>query len=233
MGAKLKVRQPLSLVEVILANSTHQTWLAEHAALIREELNVKRVEFTQKADQYITYAVLPDLKRLGPRLGKRLPALRKLLAETEGGALLGELETEGRVTLELPDGPVTLDSDDLQVRLQAKQGWAAAQGHRCVVVLSTELTGELIAEGRARELVRAIQDRRKEMKCDYTDRIAVGVVTESDELARAINEFQNYIRGETLAVELGTDGIPDAEPVELKLAGHELMLYVKVVAAES
>ena len=94
MGAKLKVRQPLTQVEVVLADNTHQAWLEEHAALICDELNVKRVEFTEKAEQYITYTVLPDLKRLGPRLGKRLPALRKLLAEADGGRLLGELETQ-------------------------------------------------------------------------------------------------------------------------------------------
>ncbi len=77
MGAKLKVRQPLSQVEIVLADDAHQSWLAEHDALICDELNVKRVEFAAKADQYITYTILPDLKRLGPRLGKRLPELRK------------------------------------------------------------------------------------------------------------------------------------------------------------
>ena len=77
MGAKLKVRQPLKQVEVVLADRTHQPWLEEHDALICDELNVKRVEFTERAEQYITYSVLPDLKRLGPRLGKRLPAVRR------------------------------------------------------------------------------------------------------------------------------------------------------------
>ncbi len=71
-----------------------------------------------------------------------------------------------------------------------------------VVVLATELTDELIREGLARELVRTIQDRRKEMGCQFTDRIAVGIVTESAELAAAIEQFADYIRGETLAVNL-------------------------------
>ena len=79
MGAKLKVRQPLKQVEVVLADATHRAWLEAHASLICDELNVKRVEFIEKAQQYITYTVLPDLKRLGPRLGKRLPTVRKLL----------------------------------------------------------------------------------------------------------------------------------------------------------
>lgn len=202
MAVRLKVRQPLARVEIVLTDSTHQAWLETHEAIIRDELNVKRVEIVQNPDQYITFTVLPDLKRLGPRLGKRLPVLRRLLAEADGGKLLAQLEADGQITLTLPDGPVALDKDDIQVRLQAKEGWTAAQGQKCVVVLSTELTDELIAEGYAREMVRMIQERRKEMNCRYTDRIAVGVVTDSDELHAAFEQFQDYIKSETLALEL-------------------------------
>ena len=194
MGAKLKVRQPLSCVEVILADRAHQPWLEEHARLIADELNVKQVQFTEEADRYITYNILPNLKRLGPRLGKRLPGLRQALANEDPCRLLAELKNAGTTTTQAPDGQITLDSDDIQVRLQAKEGWAAAQGRSVVVVLATELTAELIREGLARELVRTIQDRRKEMGCQFTDRIVVGIVTESAELAAAIEQFSGYIR---------------------------------------
>ena len=233
MAAKLKVRQPLSLVEVVLSDNTHQGWLEEHAALIREELNVKKVEFALEADQYISYNVLPDLKRLGPKLGKQIPALKKLLAETDGGEILAQIEAHGRLTLELPQGPVTLDSEDIQVRMQAKQGWAAAQGPSCVVVLATELTRELIAEGYARELVRIVQDQRKAMGCEFTDRIAVGVVTQAMELTAAARAHRDYIMRETLAVKLTFDEIADTEPLEIKLAGLPVVLYVRVVCEES
>jgi len=202
MSAKLKVRQPLALVEVILADKTHQPWLEEHAQLIADELNVKEVQFTQQSERYITYTVLPDLKKLGPKLGKRLPSLRKLLAGADGGRLLAEMEANGQLALELPDGPITLTPEEIQIRLQAKPGWAAAQGRRSVVVLSTELTPELVAEGLARELVRVIQDRRKEMQLQFTDRIRVGIATESDELRQAIEQFGDYVKRETLAVKL-------------------------------
>ena len=228
MGAKLKVRQPLSLVEVVLADDAHQPWLEKHAALIRDELNVKQVEFTQQAEEYITYNVLPDLKRLGPRLGKRLPALRKKLTELDAEEFLSKLKTDNTVSLSLDDGPVELDIDDIHFRLQAKEGWAAAQGDQVVVVLATELTEELILEGLARELVRAIQDRRKEMGCEFTDRIEVGVVTESQELQTAIEQFRDYIRGETLAVKLDRAALAGAESVEIKVGDDPLTLYVKV-----
>ncbi len=217
MGAKLKVRQPLSQVEVVLADATHQAWLEEHGSLICDELNVKRVEFTQKADQYITYSVLPDLKRLGPKLGKRLPAVRKLLGDADGSRLLAQLESDGRITLTLQDGPVAFDSEDIQVRLQAKEGWAAAQGHAVVVVLATELTDELIREGLARELVRTIQDRRKEMGCEFTDRITIGIETESDELKATVEQFREYIQGETLATQMAFSSLADSDSVRYRI----------------
>jgi len=228
MAAKLKVRQPLRLVEVILVDQDAREWLAAHAALVCDELNVKRMEFAKDAQQYIRFTVLPDLKKLGPKLGKRLPALRKVLLGADGGRLMAEMEERGQLTLELPDGPVTLERDEIQIRLEAKEGWTAAQGRQCVVVLSTELTEELIAEGRARELVRAIQDRRKDINCQYTDRIAVGVVTDSQELRAAVEAFGDYIKGETLATQVAFEPIEKAEPVELDVAGFGVTLYVRV-----
>lgn len=229
MGAKLKVRQPLGQVEVVLADKKHQPWLEEHASLVCDELNVKRLEFAEKAEQYITYTVLPDLKRLGPRLGKRLPAAKKLLGEADGGRLLAELEQRGKIALALPDGPVELDASDIQVRLQAKEGWAAAQGHDVVVVLATELTEALIREGLARELVRTIQDRRKELGCEFTDRIHVGLVTDSAELKTAIRQFADYIRGETLAVQWTDAALTGVEAADIDVADHAATLYVQVV----
>jgi isoleucyl-tRNA synthetase len=229
MGAKLKVRQPLAKVEVILVKP--EPWLQTHAGLIAEELNVKQVEFTEKADQYISYSVLPDLKRLGPRLGKQLPELKKALAQADAGALLAQLEKDKSVTLQLPGGDVVLDVLDLQIRLQAKEGWAAAQGASSVVVLSTELNDELLAEGLAREIVHAIQTQRKDLNLQYTDRIEVGLVSDDAALADAARRFSSYIERETLAVKIGLEPIAGIEPVEIKLGSARAQLYVKVVRA--
>jgi isoleucyl-tRNA synthetase len=229
MDSKLKVRQPLSKVEVVLTDHTHQAWLEEHGALVCEELNVKQVEFPPKADQYVSYTVLPDLKRLGPKLGKRLPELRKKLAEADAAQLLDQMSAAGTATLELSDGPVTLDSQDLQVRLQARPGWAAAHGPCGVVVLSTEITPALAAEGLARELVHAIQGRRRDLDCKYTDRIAVGLVTESAELREAAQQFADYIRAETLATELKFAPLAGAESVSIKLGAHEVAISLRPI----
>ena len=227
MATKLKVRQPLTKVEIILADATDQNWLEDHAALIREELNVKNVEYTKDAERYITYQVQPNFKKLGPRVGKLIPALKKALAEADGGKLLADLEHSGTVNIALPSGDhVTLNNDDLQVRLQPKEGWAAAQGQTCVVVLATELTEELIREGLARDVVRLIQERRKELHCDYTDRILVGIDTDADEIKSAVTENLKYLQEETLAVQIDLSSLASVEGVDHKISGHEIALFV-------
>jgi isoleucyl-tRNA synthetase len=227
MGAKLKVRQPLAKVEVILADPTHEAWLQQHCSLIQEELNVKQVDFTREADQYITYSVLPDLKKLGPKIGKRLPALKQALAAADAAKLLAEMNTSGSATLTLPDGPLSLTSEELLIRLQAKPGWAAAQGSGCVVVLSTELTPVLVNEGIARELIHVIQAERKELNLDYTDRIEIVYsVSGNLALAQAITDFAAEIQAETLADSLlhrtSGDGLKD-----VSLGEHPIRYVVK------
>ena len=211
MAAKLKVRQPLKRIEIVLADRSEIAWLKQHIGLVEEELNVKSVDFIEKADQYISYSVLPDFKKLGPKLGKQLPEVKKVLAEADGAELLTELESTGKIVLQTAGSPVELSTEDIQIRLQAKEGWAAAQGRNCVIVLSTELTEELLAEGRARELIRMIQDRRKELNCEYTDRILVEIGTNDAELKKSVEMFGDYIKGETLCNDLLLTGSPDNE----------------------
>src|SRR5262249_26352883 len=224
---KLKVRQPLAKVEVILADATHQKWLEEHDELLRDELNVKKIEYTKEAEKYITYQVQPNFKRLGPRIGKLLPACKAALGKADGGKLLAELTASGKVTLDIGGEKVELDNEDIQVRLQAKPGWAAAQGSNVVVVLATELTPDLIAEGLARDFVRLVQDRRKDMGLEFTDRIEIGVVGGSEVFNKAVVQFAEYICGETLAKTLASDPIPGVEPVEVEVGDEKVNLYVR------
>jgi isoleucyl-tRNA synthetase len=229
MEKRLKVRQPLSKVEVLLADTQHQSWLEEHDSLLRDELNVKQVEYTENTEQYVRYLVQPNFKRLGPRVGKLMPAVKKALGEAHGAALLEQLTEAGKVTLDVSGQTVDLDAQDIQVRLEAKEGWAAAQGRDCVVVLATELTEQLIREGLARDLVRHIQERRKAIDCQYTDRIEVGIVTESAEVNRAVDENRAHIESETLAQSLAGVAIDQVEPSVHQIADSQVEIYVRVM----
>ncbi|TWU07595.1 isoleucine--tRNA ligase [Stieleria varia] len=210
---KLKVRLPLAEVTVILTDDSKQAWLQSHDALVREELNVKAVHYTTAGEEYVQYTVVPNFKRLGPKVGKQIPLVKKTLATADGNELLAELQSTGFVTLALPEGELKLDSEDIEIRLQAKEGWAAAQGTQCVVVLNTEVTPELQREGIAKDLIRTVQSQRKAIDCQYTDRIRVAVISESDEVALAMSEHRELIMGETLADELTTTALDGVESV--------------------
>ncbi len=223
--AKLKVRLPLSRVEVVLTDDTRIGWLENHNALIREELNVKGVEYTTDGDQYVQYTVVPNFKRLGPKVGKQIPAVKKALQEADGNALLHALQETGTVTIELPGGPLSLDGDDIEVRLKARDGWAAAQGATSVVVLNTEVTDALRREGVAKDIIRTIQNQRKEIECDYEDRIEVSMVPMDQMVQAAIEEHRDMICQETLATHLTTSPIDGVDVVTTD-AGQ---LFVKKV----
>ena len=212
-------------MEVVLKDDHQIQWLETHNELVREELNVKSVDYTTDGDQYVQYTVVPNFKLLGPKVGKQVPAVKKALQEADGNLLLQSLQNDGVVTLDLPDGPLQLTGEEIEVRLQAKDGWAAAQGKSCVVVLNTEVTDELRREGIAKDLIRTIQNQRKAIECEYTDRIQVAVVTDSEEANAAIAAFGEMIAGETLANELSSDPIANAEAVDTEYG----MVYVTKV----
>ncbi|TWT90647.1 Isoleucine--tRNA ligase [Pseudobythopirellula maris] len=230
-AADLKVRQPLSKVEVILADNTHQPWLEEHAAVIAGELNVKAVEFSDNPEKYVDHEVLPNFKLLGKKLGKLMPKVKQALNQQSGSELLENLRDNGKINLTVDGQEVELLPEEVEVRITAKEGWAAANDRGVVVVLSTELTDDLRREGLAQDLKRAIQDRRKEIGCEFTDRVEVYIATESDLLKSAIEQFHDYLASETLAEKLEVRAVLGAGSAAAKVGDAEAELQVMAVKA--
>ena len=228
MAARIKVRQPLEVVEIVLADAGRQQWLAEDLPLIAEELNVKRVEFTADADRYVAYQVRPNFKSIGPKFGSLVPALKKTLASADGAALRHQLDAEGKITLDVDGKSVELAGEDVEVTLQAKPGWTAAQGPHVVVVLSTHIDDALKAEGIARDVVHLIQNARKAERLDYQDRIRV-VVDAPEPVGEAIEIHRDYIQHETLATELRTAGVADDLPHEGRIDDAVVQVGIEVV----
>jgi isoleucyl-tRNA synthetase len=225
---KLKVRQPLQKVEVVLAETLpgDSDWLQSHADLVCDELNVKQFEVCAEPDRYITRSILPDLKKLGPKLGKDLPKARDALAKADASALLSALASQGRAEVPLAGGGVAvIEKDDVLVRTTAKPGWAAAESPRAVVVIAKDLTPALVAEGLVREVVHVIQTQRKALDLEFTDRIDLVLATESAELRDALERHRDYVAGETLATGV-TFGSPPADAQQHDIDGHPLAIAV-------
>ncbi len=203
--AKLKVRQPLDRVELVLARKELAAEVATCTALIEEELNVKKVHFLDHADEYVRYEVKPNFRSIGPKFGKAAPQIQKeLKAYASPGALLRTLEDEGQVSLVLPDGSeVTLTSDDVQIEVHARQGWTAAQGSCGVLILHTEVTDELHREGVANEVKHYVQTSRKELDLEYTQKVVVHLTGE-DPVLEAVAAHRDEIAAETLATSIAT-----------------------------
>ena len=232
MGAKLKVRQPLSGVTVVLASDQDQAWLETHAELLKTELNVRDVTFTLDAEQYVTYQVVPNFKLLGPKVGKLMPKVKQAFADADGSAMLAALTENGKASIEVEGQSIELTGEEVEVRLKAKEGWAAAQGAGVVVVLATELTPELIRAGMARDFVRLVQDQRKANDFERTDRIHLVICTDSEELKQAIEENREYIMGETLAETLEIKPLAEASDDYVELTIGEIVVKIGVSVAK-
>jgi isoleucyl-tRNA synthetase len=206
---KLKVRQPLQGVTVILSDSRDCDWLIEHDELLKSELNVLSVNYTTEIGQYVTYQMVPNFKRLGPRVGKLMPQVKQAINGLNGSNVLDELKQRGKFALVVSGESCELTGDDIEVRLQANPGFAAAQGIAVVVVLSTELTPELIRAGYARDINRLVQDRRREMDLQRTDRIHVSLYSDVPEVEKAVNENIDYLKRETLACKIEVKSLKD------------------------
>ncbi len=227
MDAKIKVRQPLPVVELVLADPAHRQWLSSHLPLIADELNVKQIDFAADADKYVTYEIRPNFKTLGPKFGKLAPQIKPALAKADAAALRRQLDREGKVTITVAGQMIELAAEDVQITLQAKPGWAAAQGPQVVVVLSTEISEELKAEGLARDVVNLIQNARKSEQLDYEARIRLRINT-GGPVAEAIKAFQDYICHETLAVELHIDPTLTEAGHTGEIEGHGCSLNIEV-----
>ena len=204
---KLRVRQPLAAAEIVLAEPELEAALRVHLDLVRDELNVRAVHLVPNADDYVTYRVQPNFRALGPKLGRRMPALKAALSAVDGAALLRQLEAEGRVVVTVEGEPVSLGPDEIAVSMDARPGFSAAAGGAGVVVLSTALTPDLVEEGLFREVLNRVQTFRKELDLDFSARIRL-TLAGAARILDAVRPRAEVLARETLAVDVALDASP-------------------------
>jgi len=204
LGARVGARnqhkdgQPLGEAIVVVADAHDREVLDAHRAIIEEELNVERLSFTTEPQKYVQFQVVPNFRALGPKLGKDMPACKAALAKADGGALYDELHGKGHVTVEVAGRSVELGPEEIEVRLSARDGFAAASDHGRVLVLDTTITAALKQKGLAREAISKLQAARKSMDLPHEARIAITWSAEG-ELAAALTTHAAYVSEEVLA----------------------------------
>jgi len=234
-AAKLRVRQPLTRAVVLLSSPREEADVSALAAVIADELNVRDVEVSREHDRYVEFDVRVDFRRLGPRFGKRLGAVREAVAALDPRATAAAVRKGEPVEVDVDGAGERLAPEDLDVRLKAREGFAAAEELGTVVVLDTQVTPELRREGLARDLQNRIQAYRKELDLPFDARVEVWLAGElSDELRAAVAAHGDALARETQADALHLDGAPtgvDAKEVEVD--GAQLTLSLRVTSGEA
>jgi len=199
--ANRKVRQPLSEVAFSVSNQEEEKVIAGYAELLADELNVKTVRLLNAAGEAVSYSLNPLPKQLGQKYGSLFPEIRKAILGMDAESTALKLLSGVCISLQINGKELGILPEEVEVRLQAREGYSVASEGAYLAALVTELTPELIAEGLAREFVRRVQDLRKAADLDIADRIKL-FYTATPVLQRAIEDFKEYIMTETLTREL-------------------------------
>ena len=195
---RIKVRQPLSEV---LVDGKYEALIGDLVPLIMEELNVKKVVFEQNLDQYMNFSLKPNFKTAGPVLGSKIKVFAAALGKEEPAAFIASVEAEGKTVMTLDGEEFEITKEFLDIRITAKEGFAVAMENNIFTILDTTLTPELIDEGLARELISKVQQLRKQADYEMMDQIVI-TVDADDAVKAAVAKHADYIKSETLAVEL-------------------------------
>ncbi len=205
----LKVRQPLEKMLILMPSHIAFEKLEGYLSIIRDELNIKKIEPTESLDSFVTYSAKLNFKIAGKKLGSAVKATADYLVSLNNEQVK-QFITDKEIHVDLSGKSITLTEDDVEVIQTENESYAVESDNNVTIALLCDLTDDLINEGFAREIVNKIQNMRKTSGFDVTDRITVKVGS-SDRLQEAATKFDEFIRRETLAEEIS---LSDVEAVE-------------------
>jgi len=220
-SARIKVRQPLSEV---LIDGKYRPIMEDLVPLIKEELNVKDVVFEEDLHQYMHFTLKPNFRVAGPQLGPKIKVFGKVLNDLNAADIAPRLESGESVEIDLEGTPYTINEDNVQVSISAKEGFDVAMEGNKFVILDTSLTPELTAEGLAREFVSKVQQLRKQSGFEVMDNIHIRYAGD-DETGKALSTWREYVMKETLAETL--ERKDSVQGQETDLNGHSTQIEVE------
>lgn len=199
-AANIKNRQPIGQMFVKAENTLDDFY----QDIIRDELNVKKIDFTDDVRAFTSYSFKPQLKTVGPKYGKQLNGIREYLNSVDGNAAMEELQAKGALVFDADGVTVSLAEEDLLIEMAQKEGYVSEADNSVTVVLDTDLTDELIEEGFVYEVISKIQTMRKDAGFEVMDHIKVAV-NDNDKIAEIVQKNSAAIAGKVLADAITAD----------------------------
>ena len=193
---KIKVRQPIS--EVLL-DKKNESVIGDLKSIIKEELNVKNINYIEDLSIYMNYKIKPNYREVGKTFGPKIKDFADSLSKLSNEEIV-KISNDG-LEIDFDSEKLLVTNNMVDIQIEAKEGFCSASDNKVFVILNTNLTEELIEEGIARELVRKIQSMRKELDLVITDHIKI-YYNGSEVLDKVINNFEDYIKNETLSDEI-------------------------------
>jgi isoleucyl-tRNA synthetase len=222
-GAKVGLRRPLREAVVVAAGREREA-LESLADIVREELNVKALRFVNEADELGSYDLKPNYRALGPRFGKHMPMVAEAIEALDADRVAVALREGRTVGVNVDGHDHELTAEDLLVGLQPLEGFQVEREGGHAVALDLAMDEALRREGWAREVVRAVQNARKDAGLDVSDRIAL-VLGGDAEIVSVAQEFEGLVADEVLATSVTFNGAGDAT-FTATVDGHELRVGV-------
>ena len=219
--ANIKNRQPIANMFVKAPKELPEYF----ADIIRDELNSKKVTFTQDVKDFTSYSFKPQLKTVGPKYGKLLGGIKQALSALNGNQAMDELKDKGSLTLDINGSEVVLYETDLLIDTAQIEGYVSEQDNDITVVLDTNLTPELIEEGFVRELISKVQTMRKEAGFEVMDRIRL-YAADNEKILTVLKDHMDEIKDEVLADEIVLGSIAGYEK-EWSINGESVRMGVE------
>ncbi|HKK48350.1 MAG TPA: isoleucine--tRNA ligase, partial [Alkalispirochaeta sp.] len=219
----LKIRQPLAAIHVVTRDDEARRVLREMEDIIREELNVKDVVFRENEEELVEYSAKANFRELGPRLGKRMRSAAAVI-EALSGAEIQQLMDGSTLSLDVDGEPVDITIESVLIQRREKENLRVLNEGSLTVALDPEITPELFQEGLVRDLIRAVQNLRKDQGFEVTDRI-IASLDGSDDLVSALRQYEDYFSGETLTERI--EWQPDDTAVELAIGDYSVRIAIR------
>ena len=220
--ANIKSRQPIANMYIKAAKTLDDYFVD----ILRDELNVKNVEFKEDLSAFTAYSFKPQLRTVGPKYGKHLNAIKEYLANVDGNKAMSELKADGVIKFTADDTEIALAEEDLLIDVAKMEGYVTEGDNYVTVVIDTTLTPELIEEGYVREVISKIQMMRKDSDFQVTDRIKV-YVTGNAKIADVMEKNADEIKRVVLADAFVMDAACDNSK-EWNINGEKVTIGVEV-----